>query len=218
MANIIPPAAHEVIHDTWETGAPKAAYYYVDGQSVGFRTWSESGQLEMEYAIMNGLMHGRFRTWHENGQLREEATYEAGKEHGQSRQYNEAGVLLGSYTLEHGTGTDLWFSDEHVLAEERQYKDGLRHGYERWWNTDNRTVSQEAHYWQGDAHGIVRHWNAQGKLRRGYPRYFVAGQQVTKRHYVRACRTNPTLPLYNSVDNTPFRQLPDAIQMQRMEP
>ena len=84
------------------------------------------------------MMHGLFRTWHENGQLQEESTYYQGKEHGETKQYDENGVQIGSYIMDYGTGVDLWFYTAGVLSEERELRDGLRHGYERWWSGDNQ--------------------------------------------------------------------------------
>lgn len=100
-----------------------------------------------------------------------------------------------------------------MLAEEREYQDGLRHGYERWWNCDNATVWQEEHYWRGEPHGIFRRWNERGALRRGYPRYFVAGRQVARRKYERARRDDPTLPPFTLADNAPGRRLPAAVAL-----
>lgn len=217
MSNPIPERAQEVVHENWESGAKKAAYYYRSGQPIGYRSWTPSGTLVMEYSIKNDKMHGAFRTWHENGQMCEEASYVDGNEHGLTTQYDHTGRLLGSYTMAHGTGVDLWFADDGSLAEERQYKDGLRHGYERWWNGDNTTVGQEAHYWQGEGHGIFREWNVHGRLRRGYPRYFVQGKRVTKRQYERTCRQDTTLPRFDALDNMPRRPLPKAYTAQKQQ-
>jgi antitoxin component YwqK of YwqJK toxin-antitoxin module len=214
MVNPIPDTAQEVIHETWETGAKKSAFCYQDAQRIGYRSWSASGCLDMEYGINDGKMHGAFRTWHENGQLCEHAFYEHGKEHGITKQYDETGRLLGSYAMEHGTGIDLWFVEPGIVTVERHYQYGVRHGYERWWTGDNQTISQESHFWQGCEHGIFRHWNAAGRLRRGYPSYFVGGQRVTTRQYERACRTDPTPPVFVASENTPLRQLPQALRKQ----
>lgn len=212
QARIIPDSARAVIAATFENGAPRTAYYELDGERVGFRCWHEDGSLAMEYALRGEVMHGPFRTYWDTGQISEEATYVDGKEHGVTRQYDADGVLIGSYTMEHGTGVDLWFDRLGVLAEERHYRDGLLHGYERWWCGDNATVWQEEHFWGGEAHGIFRHWNDKGRLRRGFPRYFVGGEQVTKRQYERACCTDTTLPAFVLEENLPGRQLPAALR------
>lgn len=213
MNDPIPESAREVIHETWESGARRSAFYTMDGQKVGYRSWTAEGQIDMEYGIRDGVQHGPFRTWHENGQLRELSFYEQGKEHGVTKQYDEDGRLIGSYTMEHGTGVDLWFSGPGTLAEERHCLDGDRHGYERWWNSDRRTVWQEGHFWHGEEHGIFREWNERGRLRRGYPRYVVAGQQVDRRRYERARRGDPSLPPPLASENAPQRPLPDFLQV-----
>ncbi len=201
--------------ETWETGGKKIAHYYVGGEEVGHRYWEPSGVLTYECGLRNGERHGHFRTWHDNGKLLEEAYYHDGKEHGETRQYDYDGKLIGSYIMEHGTGTDLWFCAPGVLSEEREYRDGDRHGYERWWNGDNRTVHEESHYCNGIEHGIFRSWNQQGKLKRGYPQYYVMGKRVTKRQYERACREDSGLPPFVASDNQPMRRVPDEALRQR---
>lgn len=208
----IPEQAQEIILETWDTGAKQSARYLLDGRAVGYRSWNEAGQLLMEYGIGDEQMHGRFRTWHDNGQLCQASWYEGGKEHGTSEQYAEDGSLIGSYTMLHGTGVDLWFSRPGVVTEERHYQDGLRHGPERWWNDDRRTVGEESHFRHGAEHGVFRKWNAEGRLRRGYPRYFVAGRQVRKAAYERSARHDPTLPPFREEENAPARQAPDTAQ------
>lgn len=208
---MIPDAAQEIVEATFESGAKRTAFYELDGERVGFRCWSEDGSLGLEYGMRGGVMDGPFRAFWENGQLSEERTYVDGKEHGITRQYDADGALIGSYTMDHGTGVDLWFGYAGVLSEERHYLDGQRHGLERWWRGDNTTVSQEEHYWQGKAHGIFRQWNHQGRLRRGFPRYFVGGKRVTKRQYERARRADPALPPVVPEENLPNRQLPAAL-------
>ena len=109
------------------------------------------------------------------GKFVKKALMYEGKEHGETRQYDENGVQIGSYIMDHGTGVDLWFQSPGVLSEEREYRDGQRHGYERWWRDDNQTIGEESHFWNGIEHGIFRRWNRQRKLSRGYPQYFIHG-------------------------------------------
>lgn len=204
----IPADAVEVVLETYESGDKQKTVYFVDGKEIGYRFWNPSGTLAMEYGYQDGLMHGLYREWHDNGQLCQISTYIQGKEHGETKQFDENGVQIGSYVMDHGTGVDLWSCCAGVLSEEREYRDGQRHGYERWWAYDNRTVYEESHFWNGQEHGIFRAWNRHNKLRRGYPRYYIRGERVDKRRYMRACRTDPTLPPFVSEDNQPFRPLP----------
>lgn len=60
---------------------------------------------------------------------------------------------------------------------------------------------------------IQRQWTANGKLRRGYPQYFVQGERVNKRHYVQACRADPTLPPWRAEDDQPQRPLPPGVRL-----
>jgi antitoxin component YwqK of YwqJK toxin-antitoxin module len=210
--------AEELVLEVWPGGEKRAASYVWRGRKVGYRHWEPDGTLTMEYRIEDDVMHGPFRTWHENGQVSQESTYVHGREHGVARQFDEAGVLIGSYELDHGTGLDLWFVESGVLAEERHMKDGKRHGFERWWSGDNATVSQEGHYLDGLEHGIFREWNDRGRLRSGFPKYFVRQRKVQRREYLKACGADPTLPRFEARDNQPNRPLPSAVGLLCRDP
>ena len=209
--DLIPQDAREVVNDTYDNGAKMRTSYFVDGREIGWRYWDISGIVLMEYQMRDGKRHGRYCHYHDNGMICEEGSYEDDKEHGEIRQFDETGKQIGSYVMDHGTGLDLWFHSAGILAEEREYCDGKRHGFERFWNLDNRSVGVECHYWNDLNHGIFREWNWRGRMRRGYPQYYVMGNHVTKRQYERACRTNPTLPPYDSDDNSPERPLPAEV-------
>lgn len=210
----IPDNAIEVIDKVYEDGGRERALYRVGGKDVGFRYWNPSGGLVWEVGLKDGVYHGSFRTWYDTGQVEQESTYIEGKEHGETKQYDAHGIQIGSYVMDHGTGLDLWFCPRGVLSEEREFLNGKRHGYERWWSferlNENQMVGQESHFWHGVEHGILRRWNQYGKLCRGYPQYFVNGKRVKKRQYLLACRNDPTLPPFVADDNLPNRQLPES--------
>jgi hypothetical protein len=58
----------------------------------------------------------------------------------------------------------------------------------------------------------MHRWNHAGRLRRGFPRYLVARQRVSKRQYERACSHEPTLPRINAEQNAPSRQMPEEVR------
>ncbi|HEU4322642.1 MAG TPA: hypothetical protein VFS21_05790 [Roseiflexaceae bacterium] len=210
--NTIPETAEELITDTWADGSRRSALYEQGGRRVGYRAWSEEGVLVMEQALREGVPHGQLRIWHDNGQLSEDAWYEDGLEHGRTRQYDWDGALIGSYTMDRGTGVDVWFHRAGVLSEERHMRAGQRHGYERWWDEDNQRVWEESHFWEGLEHGIFRRWGSRGGLARGYPRYYVRGERVSKRHYLRAAATDSTLPPFRPEEQSPARTIPDHVR------
>jgi len=86
-----------------------------------------------------------------------------------------------------------------------------RYGYTWWINEDQTSVSVERHYVQGDPHGIEREWNEHGRLRRGFPRYFVKGNRIDKRQYLIAAVADPSLPRFRSEENSPERVFPEDI-------
>ena len=205
---LIPLNATELVVKWWDNGSKQSAFYFLDGMKVGCRWFEPDGHLTMEYCLHGELKHGPFRTYHDDGTLCEDAFYIEGKEHGETKQYDEAGNLIGSYKMYHGTGVDLWYARRGVLSEERYSKEGIRDGFERWWNEDQRTVCEECHYKCGVEHGIERRWNERGRLKRGYPRYYINGRRVSKRQYVKASERDESLPKYVTSEDAPSRQLP----------
>lgn len=192
--------------------------YFVRGKLVGTRHWDE-GKLELEIPLRDGLRHGVEYTWFFGDWLSSAEPFFEGKPHGVAKQWSATGELLGTYQMVHGTGIDLWRnniggrSDAPAYLSEVWYKrDGDLHGFNWWINESQKSVSVERHYFQGQAHGIVREWNLQGRLRRGFPQYFVRGEQVDKRRYLRASAQDPTLPQFQARDNRPQRTFPAEIQ------
>jgi antitoxin component YwqK of YwqJK toxin-antitoxin module len=164
-----------------------------------------------------GVKHGKSYRFYESGQLLEEEPYRDGRAHGTGRQWAEDGRLLVSWTLAHGVGLDLWCDTQTgALAEEHYWPGEGELGYTRQWNEDERTVWQEYSYVLGIGyHGVWREWNARGGLRRGFPHYYLNGRKVTKREYLRACASDPTLPPYRPEEDGPRRELPAEYLAQR---
>jgi antitoxin component YwqK of YwqJK toxin-antitoxin module len=205
--SIIPPHAREKVVKRYGNGVKQVALYYVDRKLAGHRTFDDQGRVAVQYAIRHKVRHGPFRHYHSNGVVSWATNFVEGKEHGISRQYDEHGHLIGSYRMRHGTGADLWYVSQGHLSEERYYRNGLLNGYERWWWGRHR-VYEEGHYKDGLEHGIKRAWNKFGKLRRGYPQYFINGVKVTKRSYLRATRRDLSLPVYRKEEDTSKRRQP----------
>jgi len=134
--------------------------------------------------------------------------YVIGVEHGTAKQYCHGG-LLGTYTLDHGTGIDLWRVCGGALGEERHLKAGNRHGVERWWYPGGEHQMFEQHFKSNVEHGIFRQWSGgTGTLKRGFPRYFIDGTRVTKRRYLRAAASDPSLPPFRPEDHDWHRPPP----------
>lgn len=135
-------------------------------------------------------------------------------EHGTAYQWASDGRLVGSYTMEHGAGIDLWWQSwpdgTAELSEARWYCDGLRHGFE-WQFFERGGLSDERHWREGVLHGIEREWNFKGGLRRGFPRYWVSGERVTKPQYVRAASRDASLPAFRTEDNKARRAFPPEV-------
>jgi hypothetical protein len=131
------------------------------------RFYYRNGQIRMENREVGGELHGLCRTWHYNGQLAEELRYVHGKLHGISRQWNEHGHLLGSFTMNHGTGTQRYWHQNGKLRLEINSLNGKFHGRMRFWLWDG-TLVQET--------------------------YYISNMDVTRAVYLKAARKHPDWP------------------------
>jgi antitoxin component YwqK of YwqJK toxin-antitoxin module len=212
----IPSDAVEVVGETHADGKKKSAWYYMDGEKVGHRFWDEEGRPEFEYGMRAGVRHGKeYRFW--DGIPYEMQPYRNGKLHGTGMQWSADGRLLVKWKLVHGTGMDIWCGNrKETLSEEHYWPRPGERGYGRDWNEDEKTIWREYYYVLGKGyHGIWREWNNRGRLRRGFPHFFVNGQRVTRRQYLKACAADPLLLPYRAEDDDPDRTLPAEYLRQR---
>lgn len=211
----IPKAARERIVERYPSGKKKQAEYRLKGKVVGTRSFYETGEPELEYGLRNGKKHGIHYDWPTPGKLGFVEPYVDGVPHGTAKQWSDHGKLLGTYTMNRGTGIDLWRCQRKdgsvFLSEARFLKNGFVCGFEWYINEDQQRVDSEHHYNGKVLHGICREWNAQGRLRRGYPQYYVNHQKLTKQQYLRASKMDPTLPPFRVKDNKPSRIFPKEI-------
>lgn len=214
-ASSIPADATERVRTKLSDGTRKRAEYYVGSERVGERSFYPSGELEYEYAFRDGRRHGWQYRHDEPGKLLSAEPYKNGLPHGTAYQWADDGRLIGSYTMEHGTGIDLWWQDwpegPVELAEVHYLQDGVPHGFEWWLNEDQQSVYNERHWQHGLLHGIEREWNGEGKLRRCFPRYWIHDKRVTKRQYRKASANDTTLPLFREEDNSLQRDFPPEV-------
>ena len=186
------------------------------GKIVGRRSFYETGEPEIEYALKNGKPHGTHYDWPSPGNLGFAEPYVDGVSHGTAKQWSMDGQLIGTYKMNHGMGVDLWRCQRDdgsvYLSESRYLKNGFVCGFEWFINEDQKRVDSECH-WNGKGlHGICRGWNDHGRLRRGFPQYYVNNTKVTKRQYFKAYEADPALPPFRVEDNMPVRVLPPEVK------
>ena len=133
-----------------------------------------------------------------------------------AKQYSRSGKIVGTYTLVHGTGFDVWRQEcdegRAFISEIHSLRDGLPHGYEWWFTSEQGSIWHERHWYEGEYHGIERMWNSRGRLSRGHPKYWIAGQAISKRKYLKVARTDKTLPPFREKDNGPRRRFLPEIE------
>lgn len=215
----IPKRATECVLATHISGPQKyLAEYRLNGRVVGFRQFDQDGEIQSERPVKDGLTHGT-QYFFDPGTVAFSEPYKKGLAHGTARQYSEEGRLIGTYSMIRGTGIDLWRHKTNwgtgpsvFLSEARYFRDGMRHGFEWWLNENQNTVSRECHFKRDRKHGIERAWTAGGRLKRGYPKYWIDNQQVTKRQYLREMRRDLALPSFRDADNRPKRTFPPEIR------
>ncbi len=188
----------------------------LNNQVVGQRAYDWHGHLKIETPLKNGKKHGREHVWDETDALESVEPYVEGKLHGLARQYGRNRNVIGTYRFVHGTGYDIWRYEKEDgligISEIHSLQDGSPHGYEWWLEVDQRSVWHERHWQNGKYHGIERMWNDKGRLKRGYPKFWIQGQVVKKRVYLRAAEQDKTLPTFQERENRPQRQFPVEIE------
>jgi antitoxin component YwqK of YwqJK toxin-antitoxin module len=199
----------------------KEAELILNNEVVGFRIYNGDNVLIKETPLKGGIKHGIEYFFYDSGQLELVEPYAEGKMHGTACQYSEDGRLMGTYSMEHGTGYDIWRHecmeedsnpDDVYVAEIHSMKDGLPHGFEWWLNENQRSVDVETIWYMGKLHGITRVWNHEGKLSRGFPKYYINDSKVNKKTYLKGCEKDPTLQIFKPEDNSPFRKFPKEIE------
>jgi len=207
---MIPPGARPRL----SAGRDLSAVRFVVARRVVLLAWLDDAGFPIRAMACDrdGLPHGLEREWHANGRVRYEARYVHGLQHGLQRQWDEHGRILVRTRFVRGTGLDLYCGDVRParISESRELVAGERHGFERWW-TDGR-LWMEHHFQRGREHGIARSWSIEGRLKRGYPRYFVQGERVDRRTYLRRCADDTTLPVPQAADDRPFRPRPVGVR------
>ncbi len=107
------------------------------------RTLYRNGIVAVEECFSGQKLHGRRRTRYRNGQLATEEFYHDGLLHGICRQWNENGRLLGSFRMEHGTGTQKSWHDNGRLSQEFTTIEGKFCGRSRMWLRDGTLITDE---------------------------------------------------------------------------
>lgn len=216
----IPQNAVEVLLSEYHEEGPLIYFRVVDcvlnHQVVGRRAYDQDGTLRIETPLKNGKKHGREYVWDETDALESVEPYREGKLHGLAKQYGRNGDVIGTYRFTHGTGYDIWRYEKEDgsigVSEIHSIQDGSPHGFEWWLNADQHSIWHELHWSQGKYHGIERMWNERGKLKKGYPKFWIQGKAVTRRAYVKAAEQDETLPDYQETEDRPQRRFPETIE------
>jgi antitoxin component YwqK of YwqJK toxin-antitoxin module len=196
--------ARSIVFETHDNGTPRRIDHFVDDQIVGRQYQDEDGQLESVIHIRDDQLHGPWYEFRE-GALSFITHYQEGLEHGVAVQYTPEGDVLGRYEMDHGTGVDLWYDfDTGQLAEEREMRDGERHGVERWWDAGD-TIWKESRFREGIRHGVFREWN-DGELDEDFPQFFVDGDKLDRDRYAEAAAEREDLPAYDAAEDSPSRE------------
>lgn len=191
--------------------------YLIDGELVGYRQFDHEGRLIIETPMKNLRKHGTEYTWYwyAPDRLSLAEPYDNGKVHGTARQWTIEGDLMGGYTMEHGSGYDIWRRQDEdgtvYIAEIHSLQGGKLHGFQWWLNKDQKTIIGERCWNNGYLNGIERHWTEDGKLAEAYPKFYIDDREVPKNIYLQEQRRDPTLPAYDSKDDSNVREFPEGV-------
>lgn len=136
------------------------------------RTYFDNGQIRSERPYVNGKVHGVFRLWHENGVLCREVPQVEGVFHGLVREWGRDGRLKQECNFEHGSTVSRTYYPDGQLSSELPVRD------------------------DSYPHGIQRLWSPTGELLLEH--FYTRRGRVSKKRYIEACKTDPTLPPYDS--------------------
>src|SRR4051812_38916246 len=133
------------------------------------RTFYPTGSVETEVPYVNGVVHGVSRAFHPNGLVAHEIPMVEGYEEGIATFWNDKGEVLGTYEIRNGTGTQkMWFPSGKLMGEVPL--------------VNRMMMGRQVAYFED---GTV-----------AAETYYVRNQQVTKKKYMEACASNPSLPRY----------------------
>lgn len=152
---------------------------FLNGVPHGRRhRWYENSILAFEGSFKKGAPHGPNRHWFENGVLASEVNFKEGVPEGIGRQWDKTGKLLVSFEIKNGTGVQKHSSEEQGLWSETSWVKGT-------WTGRQRTYDKE---------GVIG------------DTYWIKNRKVSKKKYIEACKTDPTLPRYDDIK--PKKKLP----------
>lgn len=92
-----------------------------------------------------------------------------------------------------------------------RYPDGAKKQAEYW--LKRKQVGTRWFYENGEPeleYVIERDWNVKGGMRRGFPKFWMNGKQMTRGEYLKAQGRDKSLPKYSARDNASKRRLPNA--------
>lgn len=172
--------------------------------------WSRDGALLHEQPLdARGRHHGIEVERDDTGAVVWCATWVHGSMHGPLILFDESGLPALVTEFVHGRGTDLWMSCGRV-SEVRELVDGVPHGLVRW--GDPEEPSEEGYFDRGRRHGIFREWETNGRLRKGFPRFFLRDARVSRRAYELAQAKSSSLPPYIAREDANDREMPIAVR------
>jgi hypothetical protein len=205
----IPAGATERVTKVHESGGKATSEFWFRGRLTGRAFWDSDGALCMAVGLKDGVPVGHQLEF-QDGALVYAEPFVKGLLHGTAKQFDTRGRLLLVSPFKQGTGTDFWCDERGRLSEEHPLVAGKPSGTERWWNEDQKTAYSETEWLNGEWHGATRHWT-DGRLDRGFPRFFVRGKRVSKRAYLKLAARDPSLPPYRPEADSPARVLPKRV-------
>jgi len=133
------------------------------------KSYYPSGKLRSERSFRKGIPHGCHRVWHENGVLASEEHLKDGVPDAVGRQWDEQGNLIVTYEIKNGTGIQKTWLPTQGLCSEIPWVNGKISG-RQWCYHEDGTLGGE--------------------------NFWIRDKKVSKKRYLEACKSDPTLPQY----------------------
>jgi antitoxin component YwqK of YwqJK toxin-antitoxin module len=149
----------------------------------------DNNQLQGEYTLKDGELHGALKTYHKNGKLHVVGNFNNGKKNGVFKTFDEYGDLVEEYSYLNGelSGPFKEYHYNGKLAKSGNHKNGEEDGWIREYNLsgilvdeyflkdgaingnnkeyyDNGVLKKDLNFLNGELHGICKEYDENGTL------------------------------------------------------
>lgn len=131
-----------------------------------YKVYFDTGQIEQEFPLVDGRIHGLSRIFYKSGRVEREGTFANGREHGVSRMFYRSGALKGESTYVDGKkhGETRLYYESGQPKSVMEFREGEAEGRQRMFYESGQ-LEVEVAFEDGKKHGPIQQYFESGKLR-----------------------------------------------------